>query len=992
MSLAHSSFKHLCSKKIGSLNLSVDQYEHIGTGASHYHFNADSDENVFLVALRTVPEDSTGVAHILEHTALCGSKKYPVRDPFFMMIRRSLNTFMNALTSSDWTAYPFASLNRKDFDNLLDVYLDAVFFSRLDPMDFAQEGHRLEFDKTDDPNSALMYKGVVFNEMKGAMSSVTSQLWQTLCKYLYPTNTYHYNSGGEPEHITDLSYEQLVNFYRSHYHPSNAIFMTYGSIGAVEHQQNFEDKVLKHFERLDRTINVHEEKRYLAPVRVEEYYAYNDSDSNDDDGGEIESGKTEIKNKTHIVMGWLLGKSTDLKGTMEAHLLSGILFDNSASPLQHALETTDLGTAPSPLCGLDDSQLELCFVCGIDGGESANANAVEDLILNTLKQVAEHGVPKEDVQAALHQLELQQREIGGDSYPYGLQLIFTALTGATHRGDAIGLLDIDSVLNELRTDIENPDYIKNLVKKLLVDNPHRVRLTLSPDPQLAQKSVLAERAKLQAIKESLSEQQKQQIVEQGLALQQRQMRIDDDSILPKVTLSDIPKSMRYVESEKVTEKLPVTKYAVGTNGLCYQQVILNLPQLSEAELKLLPLLTMCITELGINDSDYLAIQKRQAQVVGSISAFNTIRGAVDDVDKVKGFLVLSAKALNRNQSAMTQLLHDTLNGVKFEESARIKELIAQARARREQSVSGSGHSLAMLAAAASMSSVAKLNQELSGLDGIRSLKHLDDSLNDKRHLATLVQQLAALHKKIIHGSKQFLLVSDETNINDHYQALINDWPSINTDKQFASSENESEIQLPKVESSVIEQAWLAGAQVNFCAKAFATVPMAHPDATALTVLGGFLRNGYLHRAIREQGGAYGSGAQQDSNIGAFKFFSYRDPRISGTLNDFDQSLEWLLNENHQWQPVEEAILGVISSIDKPGSPAGEAKQTFHAELHGRSRASREEFRNRALQVTADDLKRVGEKYLTKTAASTAIVTSKGKEEETKKLGLRSVNL
>src|SRR5690554_8179272 len=228
MTIAHSSFEFLRSQTIDALKVRVEEYRHKATGAQHIHISADNNENVFLVALRTVPHDSTGVAHILEHTALCGSERYPVRDPFFMMIRRSLNTFMNAFTSSDWTAYPFASQNLKDFNNLVDVYLDAVFFSKLDELDFAQEGHRLEFAEPDNPESKLVYKGVVYNEMKGAMSSVPAQLWQALGQYLYPTTTYHHNSGGDPEHIPDLTYEELKAFYRTHYHPSNAIFMTYG--------------------------------------------------------------------------------------------------------------------------------------------------------------------------------------------------------------------------------------------------------------------------------------------------------------------------------------------------------------------------------------------------------------------------------------------------------------------------------------------------------------------------------------------------------------------------------------------------------------------------------------------------------------------------------------------------------------------------------------------------------------------------------------------
>jgi hypothetical protein len=390
---------------------------------------------VFLVALRTVPHDSTGVAHILEHTALCGSEHFPVRDPFFMMLRRSLNTFMNAFTSSDWTAYPFASQNRKDFNNLLDVYLDAVFFSRLDPLDFAQEGHRVEFSEPQNAASDLVFKGVVFNEMKGAMSSVSSTLWAALSKNLFPTTTYHYNSGGDPENIPDLNYEQLKAFYQSHYHPSNAIFMTFGDIAASEHQGVFEEKALKRFERLDQRIQVPLEQRLSAPVRVTDTYAFDDA------------GPTD--NKTHIVMGWLLGESTRLDQLLEAQLLSSVLIDNSSSPLMHALETTELGQSPSPLCGLEDSMRELVFCCGVEGSEIQNEQALEKLVLQVLENVASNGVPLNRLEAVLHQLELHQREITGDGFPYGLQLILSALGCATHYSDPIPVLDLNPVIADI---------------------------------------------------------------------------------------------------------------------------------------------------------------------------------------------------------------------------------------------------------------------------------------------------------------------------------------------------------------------------------------------------------------------------------------------------------------------------------------------------------------------------------------------------------------
>jgi presequence protease len=968
---AHPAFTHTGSREIPSLKLEVQRYRHLKTGAEHIHLSAANPENVFLVALRTVPRDSTGVAHILEHTALCGSEKYPVRDPFFMMIRRSLNTFMNAFTSSDWTAYPFASQNRKDFDNLLDVYLDAVFFARLDELDFAQEGHRLEFAEPDNPNSPLVHKGVVYNEMKGAMSSINSILWHTLTRYLYPTSTYHHNSGGDPACIVDLSYRQLLDFYRTHYHPSNAIFMTYGDIPAHEHQRKFEDQVLNRFERLDEVIAVAPEKRYLAPLRVQEAYGIDEPDT---------------KARTHVVLGWLLGRTTDLMANMEAHLLNSVLLDNSASPLLHALETSDLGTAPSPLCGLDDSHLELLFACGLEGSEPEHGAAVEALVLDTLRAVAEQGVPADQVEAALHQLELKQREISGDGYPYGLQLILTALASATHRGDPAALLDLDPVLAELRERIRDPDYIKRLTRTLLLDNTHRVRLDLYPDADIPARREAAERRQLDEIRAALGEAQCRELVARAQALAQRQARVDDDEILPRVELADVPPRMAYVEAAaRIETPLRLTGYGAGTNGLVYQQLVLDLPQLSEEQTDLLPLYASCLPDLGVGEHDYLATQRWQAAVSGGVNAYVSVRGLPDDAQALRGHLVISTKGLAVNQRELSRLLDTTLNQVRFDELDRLRDLIAQLRARMEHSVPGNGHSLAMAAAAARFNNGALLQHRWSGLEGIRQLKRLDASLADAGELRALAVRLREIHALVLAAPRQCLLVAEPERLADfqaQFLAAVSPPPAGGTFSGFARP--------PLCAPS--NELWITGTQVNFCARAYPTVPMDHPDAAPLSVLGGFLRNGYLHTAIRERGGAYGGGASQDNGIAAFRFFSYRDPRLTETLADFDRALDWLASGSHAPRRVEEAILGVIAGLDKPGSPAGEAKQTFHAELHGRDRARRERFRNRVLQVGLDDLRRVAAGYLIPERASTAVITAPDRTAQLAGLDLQTIAL
>ncbi|RBW49949.1 insulinase family protein [Marinobacter sp. F3R11] len=960
----HPAFEKLRSHRIDTLNLHVEEYRHIKTGARHLHLAADNEENVFFVALRTFPMDSTGVAHILEHTALCGSERYPVRDPFFMMIRRSLNTFMNAFTSSDWTAYPFASMNRKDFDNLLSVYLDSVFFSKLDPLDFAQEGHRLEFEKPDDPSTELVYRGVVYNEMKGAMSAPTSQLWQNLSSYLFPTTTYHYNSGGEPDQIVDLTYDDLIRFYRHHYHPSNAIFATYGNIPAHEHQARFEELALKRFDKLDIELPVRDEKRMYAPVRVEQGYGVNEGE--------------DMVGKTHIVMGWLLGHSFDLQENLEGQLLSSVLLENSASPLMRVLETSDIGQAPSPMCGLEDSNREMTFVCGVEGSEPEKQKDLEALVESTLLKVAEEGVSKERLEAILHQLELHQREISGDSFPYGLHLIMSAIAPMVHGGDPVELLDLEPVLASLREKIQDPQYIPDLIRRKLLDNPHRVTLTLRPDDKLDARRQQAIREALAKRKAELSSDEVAQIVDRAKALEERQMRKDDDSILPKVDLTDVPLQMPEPHAS-FDGDISATIFAQGTNGLVYEQVVLPLPDLKEEELLLLPYYSALISEVGCGDLDYLQMQDRISAESGGIGASFSAKARIDDVQDLSGYMVFSGKALARNRTALTKLLRDVYTGARFDEKDRIREIVAQIRARREQAVTGSGHALAMGAAAQGMSPGAWLTFRLGGLAGIRSTKELDQSLKDPAALDAFCQKLANLHDRIREQAREFLVIGEQEQL----PALIDDLKSCWQDDKGTGS---SRWKIDPV-SFTTREAWLTSTQVNFCARAYSTVPVDHPDAAALTVLGGFLRNGYLHRAIREKGGAYGGGAAQDSVNGNFRFFSYRDPRLAETLEDFDKALVWLQETDHEYQELEESILGVIGQLDRPRSPAGAARHAFHNKLFGRSPEQRARFRERVLSVTLDDLKRVAATWLIPEKASTAVVTGPENRALVEELGL-----
>lgn len=970
MSKHHPAFEFINEHFIESLNMTVQHFKHKVTGAEHYHLAADDPQNVFMVALRTVPMDSTGVAHILEHTVLCGSEKYPVRDPFFMMIRRSLNTFMNAFTSSDWTAYPFATENRKDFQNLLEVYMDAVFFPNIDPLDFAQEGHRLEFEEMDNANSNLTYKGVVFNEMKGAMSSPVSTLWQQFSSELYPTSTYHYNSGGDPKDIPDLTYEQLVEFHRFHYHPSNAVFLTYGDISAETHQAEFETLALHRFKENVPKIMVTNEERYSTPKSATGTYALNEE---------------SLSQKTHVVLGWLLGENKNPMDVLKGHLLSAVLLDNSASPLRQALEESDLAAAPSPLCGLEDSNKEMAFIAGVQGSEAEHADALEILIIETLESIVKEGVDTAQVEAMLHQLEFSQREIGGDSYPYGLQLIMQALAGAMHEGDPIALLDTNVALQQLRKEVENPRFIPDLIQEWILDNPHRVRYTLMPDESLSTQQEAAEKAKLADIQAHLSDAEKQEIIAQSLALKARQEQEDDASILPEVTKDDVPADIKNIRPTKTTDTPVMTAYQTGTNGLTYQQLIVDLPDFSEQEKKVLPLFNACLAELGSAERDYLQTQSLQAAVTGGLSARSTVRADLNNVDQFHSHFILSGKALNSNQNDLANLMLETLGEARFDEHARIRDLVGQIRASVDQGVTGNGHGLAMSAANQNASPVANWNFNRSGFAGIQTIKSLYDELSGDIELEKLSNQFQSIQRKLMDSVKQSLVISDEEGLPGAIESL-SDWQSIMTD-----ASNVDRLKL-SASHEKIHQAWVTSTQVNFCAKSYPAVASGHEDAPKLSVLGACLRNGFLHSQVREKGGAYGGGATFNAEAGAFVFFSYRDPRLLETLSDFDRSLEWIMSNEATQAKVDEAILNVISAMDKPGSPAGEARKAFYQDLYGRSHDVRMRHRQGVLETTLEDLRRVANQYLVPEKASSAVLTHTGTVDSLKNEGFEIITL
>ena len=962
-------FELLERRRIATLNLEFQAWRHAATGARHYHLACDDDNNAFMVAFPTLPRDSTGVAHILEHTTLCGSQRYPVRDPFFMMLRRSLNTFMNAFTSSDSTAYPFATRNRKDFDNLLAVYLDAVFFPRLDERDFAQEGWRVEFADPEHPDQGLVYKGVVYNEMKGAMSSPVAQLWHHLQADLFPQTPYRYNSGGDPAEIPNLTHAALRDFHARHYHPTQSVFLTYGCFDALDHQAKFAALALDRFTPVDETIVSQPQPPLPAPRSRVVHYAVDDTD--DEAQG------------THLVWGWLLGETGEPRALLEAHILSSILLEHSASPLRHFLETTELARAPSELCGVDDSARQLAFYCGVEGSDAAHAATLEQGVFAVLERVAREGVDAAVVEAALDRIEMAQRDVGGDGYPYGLQLMSRALPGAMYRRDPVALLDIDDLLVELRSAAARPSFARELIERSLLRNGHRVQVVMVPDSRKREAERRAEQARLAALQSRLTAAEAQHIHAATAALALHQARQDDPEILPRITLADVPAGEAPILGDSAQSgRYRTHSYRRGTNGIVTAHAVFELPALDAGEIATLSLLAGYLTDFGAGSETYLDTQARRART-GQFGASASIRSSLDSLARCRGHLVVTAKGLKRKAGELVTVLTEVLPAVRLDERQRLRELLTQSRADLDLSITDRGHQLAMHGAMRGLSPAGWLADEWDGPAHVLAMQALDDAVREGDAAADeLLARFAHLRAKLLGAPLELLLVGED-------DALAGARDALGRLARTTATAPDALLEALPPAPAARGGAWFANSDVNFCAKAYGAVPQGAPDAPALAVLARFLTDGFLHPAVRERGGAYGGGASFDTDGGAFSFYSYRDPRLADTLADFDRALDWLASTAAVTNDklLEEAILGVIRGLDKPRSPAGAAVHWFYSELHGRSAAFRAQFRRQVLATTLADLRAVAARYLVPAEGVVGVVTHAGERATIDRMGL-----
>ncbi|WP_375793050.1 insulinase family protein [Chlamydia sp. 12-01] len=941
------------SQDLPEIESKLLEVEHKPSGVSIMMIINNDDENVFNICFRTCPQTSNGVAHVLEHMVLCGSDNYPVRDPFFSMTRRSLNTFMNAFTGADFTCYPAASQIPEDFYNLLSVYIDAVFHPLLTENSFLQEGWRYELN----PENTLTYTGVVFNEMKGAMMSGESRLSEALNAALFPSVTYGINSGGEPKDILTLSHESIVAFHQSQYTLGRCLFYFYGNIKPSRHLDFLEEKLLRHIGKLEKqTVAVPLQKRFKEPVRNILKYP---SDSQDQD-------------KVLFGLSWLTCSILDQQELLALHVLDVVLMGTDAAPLKSRLLKS--GFCKQADMGIDSEIREIPITIVCKGCSHGGAQKLESWIFACLEEIIREGIPNNLVEAAVHQLELARKEIAGYSLPYGLSLFFRSGLLRQHGGHAEDGLRIHSLFADLREKLKQPDYLPKLVRKYFLDNPHFARVILLPDSDLISIENQEEQALLKEIQERLSPEDIEKIRLTSKILEEYQAQNEDlDKILPNFSLDKVPNSGK--EYNLVKENISygeVLHHDCFTNDLIFAELVMDLPPLSVEELPWLRLLVFLMLQLGCAGRSYKEQLEFLLEHTGGVDVSYEFSPHANKNALLSPSIGIRGKALASKSDKLFQVMGDTLTSVDFTDIARIKELLMQHNEALTNSVRNSPMGYAVSMACMDKSISATMSYLASGLpyvDRIRSL-----TSNFDKEVDSVVGILQSLYKKCFFGKRQLILSGSNTN----YQHLHeNNFYGI---LDVEGRPHEPWVN-PSIDISLASQGLYIPVRAAFNALAFpiGDLPYDHPDAAALTVAAEILDNTVLHTKIREQGGAYGSGAAVNLGRGAFYCYSYRDPAIFDTHQAFLHGIDEISKGNFSNEDIHEGVLGVIQNLDSPIAPGSRASTGYYRLRCGRVPALRQTFRRAVLNVTKEHICSVMQKYLKDPISKTTFISFAGKE-------------
>ncbi|MBN1879081.1 insulinase family protein [bacterium] len=963
-------FTIIRQEAIPTLQLVFYELVHKQLGTRLIHLSSSDNNNVFMVTFPTHPTNSTGVAHILEHGVLEGSKRYPVKI-FKNLSGRSLNTFLNAMTSSDYTSYPFSSCNRKDFFNLMDVYMDATFFPLLNENTFLQEGWRYEFQDSENPESDLEYRGVVYNEMKGAMGNPVRLFHEYFKKTMFPDLTYANASGGDPACIPDLTYDEWKAFHARFYHPSNACFFTFGDIPLEDLVTHIHDKVLRRFSPSNPAPLIPIQTPYPEPQHRRFTYPVSQTES--------------LTKKTFVALLWKMAPIADFRENLRLELLCTILAGDSSAILSRTLLGSNLGNGLAPI-GFDASYAESVFGIGLKDTDEEHAGTIETLILNTLHSVVENGFEEDEVHAAIHELEFSALEIKGDhGVPFGLSLAFRGLQAYLAGGDFAQALKINEILEELRTEALTPGFFKGLIRKYLIDNPHRITMVLVPEQGGMEALETRRRETLQKVSNSLTETEKNRIIEQTRRLKAHQSEDGDTSCLPHIELEDIATVPDKIPQNAVKwDNINLYRHPIPTNGITYFSTCFRQPLPESVPLPVIQF-TGILSDLGAAGRSYIDMARLIRQYTGGISIGSGVSRSLDGRFWLN--LQLNARCLVRNHSKMMNLAGDVLCEPDLSNIERIQELLNMQKAYAVPSAMFNGHRMALLAASRTFSPLSWINHETGGMAGIRRLSHLqaDDFEKISRSIDCFLKQSCGIE------FEQMAL----TGLNDAMDDAVSKLNLLQARLHNRTvDEGLSGNEIPGKDTAPPLEAWVLSTDVSYVARAFPAVHYEHPDAPVLRVVSAMMEKPMYER-IRARGGAYGAFALFEATAGIFMMITYRDPHTAQSLESFEDVIHHLASGEFKDESLHHAIVNIISNLDTPPSPREKGLMAFTNAMNGITFDQRTRFRQGILNTGRDDVVRIVKDHLVDPKCSGISILTSDKilnNDETKPLNLVRMSL
>jgi Zn-dependent M16 (insulinase) family peptidase len=926
----HNDFELLREQEIPEINTRALLYRHIRTGAEVLSLVNDDENKVFGITFRTPPPDSTGLPHIMEHAVLAGSHKYPVKEPFIELLKGSLTTFVNAMTYPDKTTYPVASQNVQDLYHLIDVYLDAVFHPLLQPHILQQEGWHYELEN---PDSPITYKGVVFNEMKGAYSSPDNLLGRHSQRSLFPDTPYGFDSGGDPAEIPDLTYEQFRSYHRTYYHPSNARVFFYGNDDPGKRL----DLIRPYLDDSDPLSVDSSLPLQLGFDRPQQLIIPYDA-GQDDDGAR----------KGILTMNWLLTEDknpvTDLGLTILEHILVG----TPASPLRKALIDSGLGEDLAG-AGLEAEMQQTYFSTGLKGLAVEDTDQVGDLILETLERLSQEGIDRETVEASLNTIEFSLRENNTGSFPRGISLMLRSLTTWLYDGDPLAPLAFEAPLQAVKNRLKRGEpYFENLIDRFLGSNLHRTSVILKPEAGVRQRQDAAEAERLAQVRAGMGAEQLAALIEDTETLRRIQATPDSPEALatiPTLTLADLDRESKLIPSEVIERgESTVLYHDLFTNGIVYLDVGLDLHTLPQELLPYAPLFGQALVKMGTETEDFVKLSQRIGRRTGGIEPA-TFTSAVRGRPEGTTWLFLRGKATADEAQDLLDILRDILLRVRLDDQERFRQMLLEIKAHKETSLVPLGYQIVHTRLKSHFSEGDWAAEQMSGVNSLFLVRQLAEQVD--QDWPGVLAQLEAVRRLLLNRrSMVFNVTLDEANWSVFLPKLsvfIESLPAALVEKAVWAPEHP-----PAFEGLTIP------AKVNYVAKGANLYQHGYALHGSVSVITNYLANTWIWEQVRIRGGAYGGYCVFERHSGVLDFLSYRDPNLLDTIASYDGASGFLSQLDLSPEELTKSIIGAIGGLDAYQLPDAKGYTSLMRYLVGESDAERQRYRDQVLGTTAAD--------------------------------------